>query len=50
MICTLLLVDVHLKDIVGSLLEKNITDIDSFEYQKYLRFYYDEENKDSIIR
>lgn len=48
LLAALITIDVHSRDIVGSLLAKGTSSVNEFEWQMQLRYYFEEE--DLIIR
>ena len=47
---TLLIIDVHAKDIVSSFVRESISEVDQFEWESQLRFYWDKDEDDIIIK
>ncbi|CAI9736985.1 dynein axonemal heavy chain 6-like [Octopus vulgaris] len=48
-LCALITIDVHARDIVSNLIEKDISNCQSFEWQKQLRYYWDVEQDTCIV-
>lgn len=44
LLAALITIDVHSRDIVGSLVAKNTASVNDFEWQMQLRYYYEEED------
>ncbi|CAE1329167.1 DNAH [Acanthosepion pharaonis] len=49
-LCALITIDVHARDIITDLVEKQIVNVKSFEWQKQLRYYWDLEQDNCVVR
>ncbi|XP_067125111.1 dynein axonemal heavy chain 6 isoform X2 [Centruroides vittatus] len=49
-LCALISIDIYGRDVVTSMVKKKIVDINSFEWIKQLRYYWDKESDSCIIR
>jgi dynein heavy chain len=49
-VITIITVDVHGRDVIASLIDGKITDVNNFNWKKQLRFYYSTEKRDCNIR
>ena len=47
---TLLIIDIHAKDIVSSFIRESITSSNSFEWESQLRFYWNRDENDIIVK
>ncbi|VDO08408.1 unnamed protein product [Rodentolepis nana] len=50
MLCSLITIDVHSRDIVTSLIGANVTSSENFDWQKQLRYYWDNEIDNCVVR
>ncbi|GAB1605440.1 dynein axonemal heavy chain 6 isoform X2 [Argonauta hians] len=48
-LCALITIDVHARDIVSNLIENEIENCQSFEWQKQLRYYWDTEQDQCVV-
>ena len=49
-LCALITIDVHARDMVSEMVKNQVRSSDNFEWQKQLRYYWDPEKDDCIVR
>jgi dynein heavy chain, axonemal len=50
LVCTLLVIDVYLKDIINDFINHDVTTLDHFDYTRILKYYYEKENAVCILQ
>ena len=48
--CTLLVIDVHLRDVIGDLIERSVHSVEDFDWVRQFRYYWNMNTQDAEIR